>query len=119
MNRSLAFISLGFAALAACAPAASGPATTPDKPVSAWTTTVNSGGSKAIEMRNNTHRPIRITRLRVYACENTRDVCVESFPNLAIARGQTKEVGRIERLREDQAFSFRYDYSWELTSSEP
>ena len=122
--RSLPVACLAAAATVAagCAPApAADPSPRPiaGQTVQDWQADVRGTNARAVYMRNDGARAIVVTEVRLSKCVNVRQACGAYTPNAPVVPGQTVLALRIEPMDEDRAYSFNYEYKWQMAPGAP
>lgn len=67
---------------------------------------------QAIYVTNNSSFPIRVTGLRLFDCRNVQAACTMLALSVDIDPGQRRRIALIRPQDTEQAYSYRYSFSW-------
>jgi hypothetical protein len=84
-----------------------------------WQAEVRGTLARAVYVRNDGTREILITEVRLHSCVNVRQECGVYRPNAPVAPGATVIALRIEPRQEGAAYSFSYEYRWQMAPAPP
>jgi|GEM_PF-4851872 len=120
--RSTSTLALALCLVSACAPRMEilqAPPAVPGVSIQVWTQELAREKGKAIYAKNYGDRPLRITLLHLYNCQNVTDPCGATNPDVTLAPGESAALATLRPVRRDRPYNFQYSFQWKEVPPSP